>query len=167
MNERPGSEDTNTSRHTSSSTGHPGHNRRYPQHSSTLTQALFRRGCQVSRRRSAELPTADGLTRHQECPNRRNFSSLLRTRNSQQTVFEIRRLVPCLLETDELWPTHKRNAPQTRNPRQRHRCGRFSQPYRWHAAKPVCSPPTAVEWPFGIFEYFGQSARESKSHTRT
>ena len=118
------------------------------------TQALSRRGCHVPRRRSAGLPSTDRLTRHQKCPKRRNFCSLLQTRNRQQTMLEIRRLVSHSLETDELWPTHKRNAPQTRHPRQRHRCGRLSRLNAWPAAKPVCNPPTtAVEWPFGGFEF--------------
>ena len=161
LNERPGSQDTNTSTHTASTTGHPSHTRRHPQHS----QALSRRGCQVPRGRSAELPTADRLTRHQECPKRRKSSSLLPTRNSQQTAFEIRRLVSRLLETDELWPTHERNAPQTCHPRQHRRCGRFSRFYPWLAAKPVCSPPTAaVEWPFGDSDFGAVCARIKNPH---
>ena len=40
LNERPGSQDTNTSRHTLSSTGHPGHTRRHPQHSRTPPKRL-------------------------------------------------------------------------------------------------------------------------------
>ena len=118
------------------------------------TPALSQRGCQVPTRRSAGLPTADGLTRHQECPKWRKFRYLLRTRNSQQIIFEIRRLVSRSSETHELWPPHKQNAPQTRHPRQRHRCGRLSRFYPWFAAKPVCSPPTAaVKWPSGDFEF--------------
>ena len=62
-------------------------------------------------------------------PERRKFCSLLRTRNRQQTIFEIRRPVSRSLETDDLWLTYKRNAPHTRHPRQRHRCGRLSRLY--------------------------------------
>ena len=85
------------------------------------TQALSRRGCQVPRVRSAGLPSADGLTHHQECSKRRNFSSLLpRTRNSHQTIFEIRRLVSRSVETDELWPDTQTlratNSPPTPTP---------------------------------------------------
>ena len=134
------------------------------------TQALSRRGCQVPGGRSAGLPTANRLTRHQECPKQRKFSSFLRTRRSQQIIFKLRMLFSRPFENDELWPTHKRYAPEALHPRKRHRCGRLNRPHPWCAAKPVCSPPTTavvIVWPFGVFEYFEQSAQKSRRHTGT
>ena len=156
LNNRPASQDTNTSRHTSSSTGDPGHTRRHPQHPSTLPKRLpgsWWTICGIAHGRQADASP--------RVPKRRKFSSLLRTRSSQQAIFEIRRLFSRSLETDELWPTHKRNAPRVLHPRQRHRCGRFNRSHPWPAAKPVCSPPTTavVVRPFGVFEYFEQSAQ--------
>ena len=130
------------------------------------TQALSRKGCRVPRGRSAGLHTADMLTRHQGCPKRRKFRYLLRTRNSQQRNFETTRLVSRSLETDDLWPTYKRNASQTRHPRQRHRCGRLSRLYPWPASKSVCSPPTAAaEWPFGVCESILSSLLKNQKAT--
>ena len=103
---------------------------------------------------------ADRLTRHQESLKRRKFSSLLRTRDSQRTTFEIRRLVSRSLETDELWPTHKRKAKRHKRATHANATGAEDSlgPTLWHAVKPDCSPPTAS---FGLFEYFEQSAQES------
>ena len=137
-NKPRGSQDTDTSRHTASTTGHPGHTRRHPLHS-----RVSRRSYQVPRRRSAGLPPADRLARHQECTKRRNFSSLLRTHISQQKKIETRRFVLRSLETDQLWRTHKRNLLQTRQPRQRHRCRNHSRPFPWPASKACLQPTTS------------------------
>ena len=132
MKYRPASQDTNTLRHTSSSTGHHGHTRRHLQHSSTFPKRLPDSSWTLCG--NAHGKQADASSRV------RNFSSLLRTRNSQQTIFEIRRLFSRSLETDELWPTHKRNAPQALHPRQRHRCGRLPAPPLAHSK--ACLQPT-------------------------
>ena len=156
LKNRPGSQDTNTSRHTSSTTGHPGQPGHHPQHSSTLPKRLLGSWwtlCGIDHGRQGDASS--------RVPEAAQFQLFARTRNSRQIGFEIRRLVARSLETDELRPTHKRIAPQMLHPRQRHRCGRLGRPHPWPAAKPVCSPPTAavVFWPLIVFNHFQHSAQ--------
>lgn len=62
-----------------------------------------------------ELPAADRLIHHQQCPNQHNYRYLLRTRISQQTHFQIVRL-PSRLYGDQRTLAHTQTQRATKSP---------------------------------------------------
>ena len=136
LNNRPGSQDTNTLRYTSSSSGHPGHTRRHPQHSSTLPKRLP--GSWWTLCGFAHGSQADA------CLKRRKFSSLLRTRGTfaGQTIFELRNKGRLTLFGDRQAVAHTQPQRATKTPPTPTPQVRKTLPALPLACRETCSQPT-------------------------
>ena len=112
------------------------------------TQALPRRGSWVPKGRSAGLPTADRLTRHQECPSGANLALSYEHATASKTISNTARFAFGGYRRTVAHTQTQRasNAPPMRKPQARTTTPDIQQSVR--------SPPTAaMEWPLGIFEY--------------